>query len=126
MFDQGGFDGTRVVVERPVQSPRVSALDETRASAECCAKGAKQVPVAVKTRQVNERRKAGVAVDAELEALVGRNACCALRGNWFSALFGVTHHSSRTTAYFFAKMRFASSNVSFDPMSYHSPGTSQT
>jgi hypothetical protein len=36
-------------------------------------------------------------------------------------------HGSRAEggAYLLAKIRFASSSVSFDPMSYQSPGTSQ-
>ncbi len=124
-LEQGGCHAPGVVGQLPLGPARVGELDETGASGQRRAERAEQSPVAVQPGQVNERGLPGVPMDPQLKTFCVRDGGSVRRGRW-----GMFRHGARFyatgPACFLAKMRLASSSVSFDPMSYQRPGTFQT
>src|SRR6266404_3560963 len=56
----------RVILQGPFESRRISYLDEANPTCQGIAEGADQSPVAMQSRQVNQRREGGGAMDAYL------------------------------------------------------------
>jgi hypothetical protein len=93
---------------------------------------AEKSPVAVQARQMNERGQVGITVEPDLNAAAIGDARVAIR-NAYLARRPDDRDSSRDASlmilfadHFFAKIRLASSKVSWEPMSYQRPGTFQT
>ena len=66
---QRGFDGRRVIVQRPRERAWVGDLDEAHPAANNLAKAANERPIAVQAGQINQRGQRSFAVDAQLKFL---------------------------------------------------------
>jgi len=73
VFEQRGFDGGCVVVQRPIRLMRVGGFDETCAVVQRVTEGREESPITVKAGQVNQRGFADGIVEPELELFVVRD-----------------------------------------------------
>lgn len=73
VFQQRGFDGGGVIVQRPVRLMRIGGLDETCAVVQRMAEGREESPITVKAGQMNQRGFADGTVETKLEMFAFRD-----------------------------------------------------
>ena len=79
LFEQRGFDGGGVVVQRPVRLMRVGGFDETRTVVQRVSEGREESPITVKAGQMDQRGFADGIMEPKKEMFVVRDGGSVIR-----------------------------------------------